>query len=111
MPTKPDSQPLPSKAELLKTLGDPLRLNIVSLLAPMALCTTHLIQETGARQTTVSNHLRILREAGVVEALPHGRYTYYRVRPEALTPLTGLLGSLARSAEETIEADRRRPCA
>ena len=51
------------------------------------LCTCHLVELTGARQTNISNHLRVLRAAGLVEARPAGRYTYYRVRPEALAAL------------------------
>jgi ArsR family transcriptional regulator, arsenate/arsenite/antimonite-responsive transcriptional repressor len=65
------------------------------------------VDETGARQTNVSNHLRILREAGLVEADPAGRYTYYRLVPEALDALATSLGSLADGARTT--SDVRRP--
>ncbi len=53
-------------ADLLKALADPLRTRILSLLSRETLCTTHLMEETGARQTNLSNHLRVLREAGLV---------------------------------------------
>ena len=92
----------------IRVLADPLRAKIVELLAVEQLCTCHLVAETGAQQTNVSNHLRVLREAGVVEAQPAGRYTYYRLRPEALTALTEHfhdLGERARAAEQI-----RRPC-
>ncbi|MEV0037077.1 metalloregulator ArsR/SmtB family transcription factor, partial [Streptomyces sp. NPDC050804] len=62
--------------ELIRVLADPLRLQIVTLLAHETLCTTHLVEETGAKQTNLSNHLRVLREAGVVETEPCGRFTY-----------------------------------
>ncbi|MEV2275864.1 metalloregulator ArsR/SmtB family transcription factor [Nocardiopsis sp. NPDC049922] len=97
--------------DLIRVLGDPLRLRVVSLLAHETLCTTHLVEETGARQTNLSNHLRVLREAGVVETEPCGRYTYYRLRPEVLEGLAGALGELAATARATGAADRRRPCA
>ncbi|MGW8362259.1 ArsR/SmtB family transcription factor [Streptomyces wedmorensis] len=95
-------------AELLRALADPLRLRIVCLLARESLCTTHLVEETGARQTNLSNHLRVLREAGVVETEPCGRFTYYRLRPDALAHLVAFLGDLADGARETAPA--RRPC-
>jgi ArsR family transcriptional regulator len=71
---------------------------MVKALATEQLCTCHLVEITGARQTNVSNHLRVLREAGVVEAEPAGRYTYYRLRPEVLDRLAEQFGDLAEAA-------------
>lgn len=45
----------------------------------------------GARQTHLSNHLRVLRDSGPVETEPAGRFTYYRLRPEALASLAARL--------------------
>ncbi|PSK90206.1 ArsR family transcriptional regulator [Murinocardiopsis flavida] len=98
----------PVETAVVKLLGDPLRARIVRLLAEEQLCTCHLIEETGARQPTVSHHLRVLREAGFVATEPHGRYTYYRLRPEALSVLARSLGDLAARAEQA--ALSRRPC-
>lgn len=93
---------------LFKLLADPLRRRIVELLAREQLCTCHLVEETGAGQTTVSNALRLLREAGVVETEPCGRFTYYRLRPEVLH---GLAGEVARLAADADAArTRKRPC-
>ncbi|USY23501.1 metalloregulator ArsR/SmtB family transcription factor [Nocardiopsis exhalans] len=94
----------------MKVLADPLRMRIVSLLAHETLCTTHLMEETGARQTNLSNHLRLLREAGVVETEPCGRFTYYRLRPEALESLSEGLAGLAAAARATDAAQNRRAC-
>lgn len=94
----------------LRALTDPLRARIVGLLAAESLCTCHLVEETGARQTNISNHLRVLREAGLVEAEPCGRYTYYRLNPEALEAAAGRLTELAELARETQTCDRKRPC-
>jgi ArsR family transcriptional regulator len=93
---------------LLRVLADPLRSEIVRLLTREALCTCHLVEETGAGQTNVSNHLRQLRRAGLVTAAPHGRYTYYRLRPEALRELAAVLTDLADTAGQHTET--RRPC-
>ncbi|TDQ53255.1 ArsR/SmtB family transcription factor [Actinorugispora endophytica] len=94
----------------MRVLGDPLRMRIVSLLARETLCTTHLVAETGARQTNLSNHLKVLREAGVVETEPCGRFTYYRLRPEALDAVSASLAELAATARATGAADNRRAC-
>ncbi|MFD6951353.1 transcriptional regulator [Nocardiopsis sp. TSRI0078] len=97
-------------SDVIRAVADPLRLRIVTLLARETLCTTHLMNETGARQTNLSNHLRVLREAGVVETEPCGRFTYYRLRPEALESLSGALAELARTARSTGAHENRRPC-
>jgi arsenate reductase len=80
---------------LLRLLGDPLRARIVELLSAEALCTSHLVERTGARQTNLSNHLKLLREAGVVTTEPCGRFTYYVLAPEPLTRLGEQLAHLA----------------
>jgi ArsR family transcriptional regulator len=94
--------------DLMRVLADPLRLRIVTLLAQETLCSTHLIEETGAKQTNVSNHLRVLREAGVVETEPCGRYLYYRLRPDVIASLAGQFAGLAESARRA--ADNKRAC-
>ncbi|RFU37403.1 transcriptional regulator [Actinomadura logoneensis] len=96
--------------DVTRLLADPLRARIVELLAREALCTCHLVAETGARQTNVSNHLRALREAGLVEPEPHGRFTYYRLRPEPVRALAERLADLADAAERTRNSDVRRAC-
>ena len=93
---------------LLRTLADPLRARILRLLAAEQLCTCHLVELTGARQSNVSNHLRALREAGLVAQEPSGRFTYYRLVPDALVGLAGVLTGLADAARSAPE--RRRPC-
>ncbi|MFF4376347.1 ArsR/SmtB family transcription factor [Nocardiopsis dassonvillei] len=92
----------------VKLFGDPLRARIVQLLSTEQMCTCHLVEETGARQSTISHHLRILREAGLVSAQAHGRFTYYGLRSEALTALAADITALATRAEQARTL--RRPC-
>ncbi|MFF1676178.1 ArsR/SmtB family transcription factor [Streptomyces sp. NPDC058256] len=94
--------------DLIRVLADPLRLQIVTLLAKETLCATHLVEETGAKQTNLSNHLRVLREAGVVETEPCGRFTYYKLRPDVIAQLAGQFADLAESARTA--ADNKRAC-
>ncbi|MEU6848997.1 metalloregulator ArsR/SmtB family transcription factor [Actinacidiphila alni] len=98
------------ETDLIRVLGDPLRLRIVTLLARETLCTTHLVEETGARQTNLSNHLKVLREAGVVDTEPCGRFTYYRLKPEVLEGLAGSFAELAAAARRTAAGDVKRSC-
>jgi ArsR family transcriptional regulator, arsenate/arsenite/antimonite-responsive transcriptional repressor len=94
--------------DLIRVLADPLRLRIVTLLARETLCTTHLVEETGARQTNLSNHLRVLREAGVVETEPCGRFSDYKLRPDVIAQFAGQFADLAESARTA--ADNKRAC-
>lgn len=92
----------------VKLFGDPLRAEIVAHLATEQLCTCHLVEMTGARQPTVSHHLKVLREAGLVDVLPDGRFTYYRLRGDRLGVLRDGIDGLTRAAAEAPR--RRRPC-
>ncbi|MFJ6984304.1 MULTISPECIES: ArsR/SmtB family transcription factor [unclassified Streptomyces] len=94
--------------DVIRVLGDPLRLRIVTLLARETLCTTHLVEETGARQTNLSNHMKVLREAGIVETEPCGRFTYYKLRPDVLAGLSEQFAALAASARSA--AGNKRAC-
>jgi ArsR family transcriptional regulator len=94
--------------ELQRVIAVPLRARIVELLAEEQLCVCHLVEATGARQTNVSNHLAVLRRAGAVESEPAGRFTYYRLRPEALEALSVHYRDLAERAVRATQI--RRPC-
>lgn len=93
---------------VLRAIADPVRLRIVDLLAGEQLCTCHLVEELSATQTNVSNHLRVLREAGLVVSEQAGRYTYHRLVPERLEQLsTGLTDLVSRSRPALAV---KRPC-
>lgn len=94
----------------MRVLADPLRLQIVTLLAHETLCTTHLVAETGAKQTNLSNHMKVLREAGVVDTEPCGRFIYYTLKPEVIDALAGSFAALAAAARQTVETGRKRAC-
>lgn len=93
---------------MIRLLVDPLRARIVELLAEGPACVCHLVDDTGQKQPTVSHHLRALREAGLVVAEPHGRFTFYRLLPEALDVTAGALADLA--ARARANATTRREC-
>ncbi len=104
--TSRPADPVQLDDEAVRLFADPLRARLVSLLAREQLCTCHLATATGALPTAVSNHLRRLREAGVVETEPCGRYTYYRLVPAALERVAAQLTALAAAARIAP----KRPC-
>ncbi len=76
---------------LLTALADPVRLRIVSMLAAApdgAACGCDLEGPLGLTQPTVSHHLKVLREAGLVEGRREGRWVHYTVVPERLQEIT-----------------------
>jgi ArsR family transcriptional regulator len=93
--------------QLLPVVADPTRWRILTLLAEAELCTTHLQEMLGAKQTLVSHHLKVLREAGLVDTAPCGRFTYYRLRPGALDGLRDAIGA---RADASRAEPARRPC-
>lgn len=80
-----------SVAGLLKALADPVRLRLMSLIsAADEACVCDLTAPFAVSQPTISHHLRVLREAGLVDAERRGTWVYYRARRDALEALGGL---------------------
>jgi ArsR family transcriptional regulator len=96
-----------SVGALLSVIADPMRWRILTHLADEELCTTHLQDLLGAKQTLVSHHLKVLRDAGLVDTEPCGRFTYYRLRPGALDAAGDAMAALAGASRRDPV---RRPC-
>lgn len=73
--------------EIFKALGDEKRLKIVSLLYEHGFCVSALARILGISDAAVSQHLRILRKAGLLKGEKRGGYTYYEVNQELLESL------------------------
>ena len=80
---------------LLKALADPLRLQVIEALAGGERCVCELTAELNLAQSKLSFHLKVLKEAGLIEGRQQGRWMYYRLRPEAIEALQQWLGALA----------------
>jgi ArsR family transcriptional regulator len=82
-------------ALLAKALGDPVRLQLVDVLRKHAgkVCVCELVPLFDVSQPTVSHHLKILRDAGIVGSERRGLWAYYYVLPGALDSLSDWLGS------------------
>ena len=97
-----------SPATALKALAEPARWRIVQHLAAEELCVCHLVEALDMPQPLVSHHLRVLRDAGVVDTERHRYWTYYRLRPDALRALAQMLDAVA--GHTPPSGERRRPC-
>ena len=80
-------------ATVAKALGDPIRLQLVDVLRKHAgkVCVCELVPLFDLSQPTVSHHLKVLREAGIVGSERVGLWAYYYVNPEALESLSAWL--------------------
>jgi DNA-binding transcriptional ArsR family regulator len=94
----PETEPLTDVernqlAERFKALADPTRVAIVNRLAAAdEVCVCDLTATFDLSQPTISHHLKLLREAGLVESSRRGTWAYYRLVPEAIDALRGALG-------------------
>lgn len=83
-------------AALLKALSDPGRLRVLSFIAAQPggeACVCHLIGPMGLSQPTVSHHLKLLHQAGLLEREKRGAWVYYRVIPERLESIRAALAT------------------
>jgi ArsR family transcriptional regulator len=79
-------------APMFKALGDPVRLRLMSMIASVAeACVCDLTGAFDVSGPTISHHLKVLREAGLIEGERRGTWVYYRIRPEAVRSLGALL--------------------
>ena len=79
-------------ANALRVVADPARLRLVNLLASRPeVCVCDLCPPLGLSQPTVSHHLKVLRDAGLVDREKRGRWAFYSLRPEPLEALRAAL--------------------
>ena len=95
----PETEPLtvPERDELaarFKALADPTRVAIINCLSSAdEFCVCNLTETFDISQPTISHHLKILRDAGLVESSRRGTWAYYRLVPETISALRGALGA------------------
>jgi ArsR family transcriptional regulator, arsenate/arsenite/antimonite-responsive transcriptional repressor len=83
-------------APMFKALGDPVRLRLLSMIASAGggeVCVCDLTGEFALTGPTISHHLKVLREAGLVHSDRRGTWVYYRLVPGALAVMAGLVAA------------------
>jgi ArsR family transcriptional regulator len=86
-------------AQVFKALADPVRLRLVSLIGAHQggeVCVCELTTAFALTQPTISHHLKILREAGIIDCERRGTWVYYWLVPAALERMAALLTSPGR---------------
>lgn len=81
-------------ARVFKALGDPVRLRVLSIVASRAggeACVCDITAAFEVSQPTISHHLKVLKEVGLLTSERRASWVYYRVVPEPLTDLSALL--------------------
>jgi ArsR family transcriptional regulator len=80
-----DRRAVSAASRLLEALSDPIRLGIVHLLARHdRMCVCDIVEAFPVEQPTISHHLRLLRESGLVDVERRGHWAYYGLRRDAL---------------------------
>ncbi|WP_245666643.1 ArsR/SmtB family transcription factor [Actinomadura latina] len=80
-------------AKVFKALADPVRLRLLNMIASVEggeACVCDLTGPFELSAPTISHHLKVLRQAGLIEGERRGTWVYYKVIPEAVTRLSGL---------------------
>ncbi len=94
-----------------KAIGDPTRVRILKLLEPEELCVCQITAVLDLAPATVSKHLSLLREAGLLVQRKAGRWVYYRLAGHSPNPYAPAMLTLIRSIlgeDDVIAADRRK---
>ncbi|MFJ5226227.1 ArsR/SmtB family transcription factor [Streptomyces sp. NPDC088400] len=81
-------------AKVFKALGDPVRLRLLSMIASRAggeVCVCDLTPAFGLSQPTISHHLKLLKQAGLIDSERRGTWVYYRPLPEMTDRLAAVL--------------------
>ena len=81
-------------AQVFRALGDPVRLRLVSLIGAHQggeACVCDLTAAFSLTQPTISHHLKVLRQAGIIDSERRGTWVYYRLVPTALERMAALL--------------------
>jgi ArsR family transcriptional regulator len=81
-------------AHVFKALGDPVRLRLMSLIGARQggeVCVCDLTSAFDLTQPTISHHLKVLREAGLIDSERRGTWVYYRLVPAALERMAAVL--------------------
>lgn len=82
------------QSKMFRGFGDPARLNILLVLRNGPMTVTEIVTATGMSQSNTSNHLRCLRECGLVAAEQQGKYALYRLSDDRVGDLLAMTESL-----------------
>lgn len=89
-------------AKVFKALGDPKRAMIVDMLSCGELCACMILEKFKMSQSTLSHHMKLLCECGIVKARPEGKWTYYSLHDDMIRKTKQFLCSITSEEEDCI---------
>ncbi|WP_432093570.1 ArsR/SmtB family transcription factor [Streptomyces sp. bgisy100] len=93
-------------AKVFKALGDPVRLRLLSMIASREggeICVCELTPAFGLSQSTISHHLKLLKQAGLIASERRGTWVYYRLLPERTDMLAAVLARPGAEASQPLD--------
>ena len=92
--------------ELFHALSDETRLTVLDRLKDGEQCVCELMDSMNAAQSRLSFHLKVLKDAGLIEDRREGRWMYYSLSAQAIEELEALVGSLKKAAKRAASSTR-----
>lgn len=81
-------------AQLFRMLGEPMRLAILDILSCGELCACDILEGLTISQSTLSHHMRVLQQAGIVTARKDATWVYYTINPKIVSELHNILDEI-----------------
>ena len=104
----PSDKSIEQRAKILKAIADPVRLQIIEYLREEEKCVCKIIPALGKKQSTVSKHLNILYDSGILDRRIDGKWTFYRIKNPKIFILLKELDRIATdNASDLMEAIRK----
>lgn len=101
-------------AKVFKALGDPKRAFILNMLSSGELCACVILEKFDMSQSTLSHHMKILCDCGLVNNRREGKWIYYSLNQEVISKTMGFFNAVTSGKESSISnegSDCRRGCA
>lgn len=90
------------KADIFKALGDETRLTIIDMLSCGEICACEIIEGLHLTQPTISHHMKILQQVGLVKARKNGRWMHYSIDKEKIEEVKEFISYITKFKEDPI---------
>lgn len=97
-------------SKVFKTLGDPKRAMIVNMLSCGELCACKILEKFEMSQSTLSHHMKILCECGIVKGREEGKWTYYSLDKDTINKTKQFFCAITSEKENSICGEKTNCC-
>jgi ArsR family transcriptional regulator len=99
-----------NNAKVFQALSDPNRLMIIEMLQSRERCACEILEDLAIVQSTLSHHMKILCDSGLVESRRHGKWMHYSLSKEVCEAAKNLLNEITTLTDNYAERDPRQGC-